>query len=129
MKRETWLPASGASAGTARSLVRAAATQAGLNSEQIWDLMVATSEAVANAIQHGVPWPNACILLSTEPCDRGLRVEVCDCGIFDSALEPAPLDATEGRGMPIIAALVDRFEIRNGDGRTRVCFERHKAAA
>jgi anti-sigma regulatory factor (Ser/Thr protein kinase) len=129
MKRETWLPASGASAGTARSLVRAAAARAGLDSESIWDLMVATSEAVANAVQHGEPWPNACILLSTEPCARGLRVEVADCGIFDSELEPAPLDATEGRGVAIIAALVDRFEIKNGDGRTRVCFERHKAAA
>jgi anti-sigma regulatory factor (Ser/Thr protein kinase) len=129
VKRERWLPAAAASAGTARSLVREAAAQAGLDPEGTWDLMLATSEAVANAVQHGEAWPNACILLSTEPCARGLRVEVCDCGSFDSALEPAPLEATSGRGIPIIAAVVDRLEVHNGGGRTRVCFERHTAAA
>jgi hypothetical protein len=56
-------------------------------------------------------------------------VEVCDLGSFDSALEPAPLDATSGRGMQIIAALVDRFEVRNGDGGTLVAFEKHRGRA
>jgi anti-sigma regulatory factor (Ser/Thr protein kinase) len=125
MKRETWLPAAPASAGNARAIVRHAAAEAGLDGEATWDLMLATTEAVANAVQHGEPWPNACILLTTEARERGLRVEVCDCGIFDSALEPTPLEATSGRGIPIIAAIVDRIEVRDGDGRTRVCFEKH----
>jgi anti-sigma regulatory factor (Ser/Thr protein kinase) len=127
MKQETWLAASPASAQEARAIVREAAVRAGLDGERTWDLMLATSEAVANAIQHGSPWPNDCILLTTEPCERGVRVEVCDLGTFDSALEPTPLDATCGRGIPIIAAIVDRLEVRNGDGRTLVRFERHAA--
>jgi serine/threonine-protein kinase RsbW len=129
MKREAWLPAAAASAGAARSIVCEAATEAGLNGESTWDLMLATSEAVANAVQHGQAWPNDCILLTTEPCARGLRVEVCDCGSFDSALEPLPLEATSGRGIPIIAAIVDRLEVQNGNGRTLVRFERHAPAA
>ena len=129
MKREAWLPAAAASAGAARSIVREAAADAGLDGEGTWDLMLATSEAVANAVQHGQAWPNACILLTTEPCPRGLRVEVCDCGSFDSALEPPPLDGTSGRGIPIIAAVVDRLEVQNGNGRTLVRFERHTPAA
>jgi anti-sigma regulatory factor (Ser/Thr protein kinase) len=129
MKRETWLPAAAASAGTARSIVCEAAAEAGLDREGTWDLMLATSEAVANAIQHGQAWPNGCILLTTEPCARGLRVEICDCGSFDSALEPPPLEGTSGRGMPIIAAVVDRFEVHNGNGHTLVRFERHTVAA
>jgi serine/threonine-protein kinase RsbW len=127
MKREAWLPAAAASAGAARSIVREAAADAGLDGEGTWDLMLATSEAVANAILHGQAWPNGCILLRTEPCARGLRVEVCDCGSFDSALEPAPLDATSGRGILIIAAVVDHVEVLNRNGSTRVCFERHTA--
>ena len=129
MKRETWLPATPASAQAARSLVREAAAEAGLEGDLVWDLMLASTEAVSNAIQHGKPWPNDCVLFATEPCPRGLRVEVCDLGSFDSALEPAPLEATSGRGMQIIAALVDRFEVRNGDGHTLVGFEKHRGRA
>jgi serine/threonine-protein kinase RsbW len=129
MKRETWLPATPASARIARSIVGKAASEAGLDGEGTWDLLLATSEAFANAVRHGKAWPNNCILLTTEPCERGLRVEVCDCGSFDSTLEPAPLDATFGRGIPIIAAVVDRLEVRNGNGKTLVRFERHMAAA
>jgi anti-sigma regulatory factor (Ser/Thr protein kinase) len=129
MRRETWLPATAASAGTARGIVREAAAEAGLESEPAWDLMLASTEAVANAVQHGEPWPNDCVLFTTEPCPRGLRVEVCDLGTFDSALEPAPMDATCGRGMQIIAALVDRLEVKNGDGRTRVQFEKHRLSS
>jgi serine/threonine-protein kinase RsbW len=126
MRRETWLPATPASAQVARSIVREAAAKAGLEGEPAWDLMLASTEAVANAVQHGKPWPNDCVLFVTEPCPRGLRVEVCDLGTFDSALEPAPLDATCGRGIQIIAALVDRLEVRNGDGPTLVRFEKHR---
>ena len=129
MKRETWLPATPASARAARSIVREAAVEAGLDGDLVWDLMLASTEAVINAVQHGKPWPNDCVLFATEPCPRGLRVEVCDLGSFDSALEPAPLDATSGRGMQIIAALVDRFEVRNSDGRTLVGFEKHRGCA
>jgi hypothetical protein len=56
----------------------------------------------------------------TEPCPRGLRVEVTDLGTFESTLEPAPLEAISGRGIQIIAALVDRLEVKNGGGRERV---------
>lgn len=129
MKRETWLAATAASAGAARSIVRDAAAEAGLEGEPAWDLMLATTEAVTNAVQHGKAWPNGCILFGTEPCPHGLRVEVCDLGTFDSTLEPASLDATSGRGMQIIAALADRLEVRNGDGRTLVRFEKHRAPA
>lgn len=129
MRRVTWLPATPASARAARSIVREAAAEAGLEGEPAWDLMLAATEAVTNAVQHGKAWPNDCILLVTEPCPRGLWVQVCDLGTFDSALGPAPPEATSGRGMQIIAALVDRLEVRSGDGRTLVRFEKHRARA
>jgi serine/threonine-protein kinase RsbW len=129
MRRETWLPATPASAGDARRIVREAAAEVGLEGEPAWDLMLASTEAFTNAVQHGKPWPNDCVLFTIESCPRGLRVEVCDLGTFDSTLEPAPIDATHGRGIQIIAALVDRLEVRNGDGRTRVRFEKHRTSS
>ena len=129
MKRETWLEAAPASARQARAIVREAATKAGLNGDCTWDLMLATTEAVANAVQHGKAWPNECILLTTESCEGGLRVEISDCGSFDSDFEPATVDSITGRGIPIIAAMVDRLEVLNGNGRTRVRFEKHADAA
>jgi serine/threonine-protein kinase RsbW len=128
MRRETWLAAVPASARVARSIVREAAIEAGLDDDRAWDLMLATSEAFANAIKHGRAWANECILLTTEPCPGGLRVEVTDCGNFDGRLEPTPIDATTGRGILIIAAIVDRLEVENGNGRTLVSFERLTAA-
>jgi anti-sigma regulatory factor (Ser/Thr protein kinase) len=129
MKRATWLAATAASVGTARAIVREAAAEAGLEGESAWDLMLATTEAVTNAVQHGVPWPNDCILLATEPCAAGVRVEVYDLGTFDSTLEPASLDSTSGRGMQIIAAVADRLEVRNGNGGTLVRFEKHRPSS
>jgi anti-sigma regulatory factor (Ser/Thr protein kinase) len=130
MKRETWLAAAPASAGTARLIVREAATEAGLDGGRAWDLMLATSEAVANAVLHGKAWPDHSILLTTEPCPpRGLRVEVSDCGTFDSAFAPASVEAESGRGIPIIAAVVDHLEVQNGSGGTMVRFERHMLTA
>ncbi len=125
-KREAWLPAVPESARTARSLVREAAVQVGLDADRTWDLTLAASEAFANAVEHGEAWPDGSLLLMTEPCWRGLRVEVCDLGTFDATLAPAPLDATCGRGLQIIATLVDRLEVANEEGRTVVRFEKHR---
>ena len=129
MTTEHWLTAAPESAHAARTLIREAAAENGLEGERVFDLMLATTEAVANAIRHGEAWPNGCILLKTEPCVRGLRVEVCDCGTFDAALEPASLEATSGRGIQIIATLVDRLEVQNREGQTRVRFEKHRLKA
>jgi serine/threonine-protein kinase RsbW len=128
MRQDTWLPAVPASARVARGIVRDAAAEVGLSDNRVWDLTLATSEAFANAIQHGRAWANECILLSTEPCPGGLRVEVTDCGAFNRSLGPTPMDATSGRGIPIIAAVVDHLEVQNGNGRTLVRFERHARA-
>jgi serine/threonine-protein kinase RsbW len=128
MRRETWLAAVPASARVARLIVHDAAIESGLDDDRAWDLMLATSEAFANAIQHGRAWANECILLTTEPCPGGLRVEVTDRGNFDGRLEPTPIDATTGRGILIIAAVVDRLEVENSSGRTLVRFERLTAA-
>jgi anti-sigma regulatory factor (Ser/Thr protein kinase) len=131
MKQELYLPAMPASAPAARALVREAATKLGLDGRSTWELMLATTEAVANAIEHGEPCRNEeeGIGLTLEQSDDGLSVEVHDGGSFASA--PAPLDplSARGRGIPIIAAVVDRLELHPADGSTRVRFTKRLRAA
>ena len=46
-RREAWLPAQAASGAAARTMVSEAAADVGLDGDQMWDLMLATSEAFA----------------------------------------------------------------------------------
>ena len=124
MKRESWLPSAPESAPEARALVREAAAEIGMNGEATWDLMLATSEAVANAILHGSACgdPSRGVLLTIEVDEDSISIEVCDCGSFDGKLRPAEQDDTHGRGIPIIAALADHFELLPEPSLTRVRF-------
>jgi anti-sigma regulatory factor (Ser/Thr protein kinase) len=124
MMRESWLPAAPESASRARALVGAAAHEQGLGDDGAWSLMLATSEAVSNAILHGTPCSEGDegILVRLLPWNDGLCVEVCDCGEFDAAPLPPGPEAPHGRGIPIIAAVVDHFEVVPDGPLTRVRF-------
>jgi serine/threonine-protein kinase RsbW len=131
MKRESWLAAAPESAPTARAIVREAAAEHGLDGEATWDLTLATSEAVANAILHGSACgdPERGVLLIVEVDDDSISIEVRDCGNFDAHLRPASQDDTHGRGIPIIAALADHFELLPEPSQTRVRFGKRLRAA
>ena len=122
--RESWLPAAPESARIARAMVRDAAVEQGLDGDCTWDLMLATSEAVSNAILHGTPCSDGDegILVRLLPWNDGLCVQVCDCGEFDAAPLPPGPEAPHGRGIPIIAAVVDHFEVVPDGPLTRVRF-------
>ena len=128
MMRESWLPARPESATRARALVRDAAVELGLGGDGTWSLILATSEAFSNAILHGT----ACsdgekgILIRLLPWADGLCVEVCDCGRFDTAPRLPGQDDPHGRGLPIIAAVVDHFELVPDGPLTRVRFAKRR---
>jgi serine/threonine-protein kinase RsbW len=128
MKRESWLPSLPASAPEARALVRAAAAELRLDEPTTWELMLATTEAVANAIEHGEPCDPRGILVRVEAVDGTFGVEVCDCGGCFQARSKKPAQQG-GRGMPIIAAIMDSLEVQPSRGLTRVRFEKRLAAA
>jgi anti-sigma regulatory factor (Ser/Thr protein kinase) len=121
MKRESWLPAAPESAPIARAIVRDAAAEFGLDAETTWDLVLATSEAVANAVLHGASCGSG-VKLIVEIDESSISIEVCDCGFFDAKLKPAAQDDVGGRGIPIIAALADSFELIPEPAQTRVRF-------
>jgi anti-sigma regulatory factor (Ser/Thr protein kinase) len=127
MRREQWLPATPESAAMARAFVRDIALENGL-AACVDDLMLAASEAVTNAVLHGSPCSPHGILIAVEPADRSIEVEVCDCGTFiPRPGEPDPL-GTNGRGLPLIAAVADQVELVPEPGRTMVRFTKNEGA-
>jgi serine/threonine-protein kinase RsbW len=130
MKVESWLPSAPASAPEARALVRDAASELRLDGSTTWELMLATTEAIANAIEHGQPCDPRGIFLRLEALDGTFEVEVRDCGgCFPAGSRTRKLDQQGGRGMPIIAAIMDSLEILPSTGLTRVRFGKRLAAA
>lgn len=130
VKIESWLPSAPASATEARALVRDAADELRLDGSTTWELMLATTEAVANAVEHGRPCKPRGIFIRVEALNGTFEVEVRDCGgCYPAEARSSKPDDQGGRGMPIIAAIMDRLEIVPSIGATRVRFEKRLAAA
>jgi len=126
MRRESWLPAAPESAPIARSIVREVANAHGMDRQAVWDLMLATTEAVANAVKHG----EACrrgIRLTIDARPSGVWVEVCDCGGFEGDVRAKAADDVDGRGIPIMTAVTDHFELVPDGRYTRVRFSKARA--
>jgi serine/threonine-protein kinase RsbW len=89
----------------------------GLGSEERFDLKLAATEALTNAVKKTEDDPVVNVTL--EGCDGVVDVEVADQGPFTEPAAARGL-AEGGRGIPIMLALVDEVEFRQtGDG-TRV---------
>jgi serine/threonine-protein kinase RsbW len=128
MKRESWLPSAPASAPEARAIVRDAASELRLDGSTTWELMLATTEAVANAIEHGGPCDPRGIFLRLEALDGTFEVEVSDCGgCFPPEARSGKPDEEGGRGMPLIATIMDNLEVLRSSSITRVRFEKRLA--
>ena len=128
--RQAWLPATPEGAPTARAIVRDAARELGLDSHTTWELMLATTEAFANAVEHGSPCDPTGIELRMKLDGGLLKVEVVDCGgRFPELPRTSKPDGHGGRGLPIMAAVVENLEVVPDDGTTRVRFEKQLAPA
>ena len=84
---------------------------------RVFDLQVATSEAIANGIEHASSEVE--ILVWTLP-DR-LLVEVTNDGVFQPGLFKDNDQRRRGLGLPLMASLADQIHLsRLADGRTKV---------
>jgi serine/threonine-protein kinase RsbW len=132
MRQEAWLPAAPESAMRARGLVRDFADRLGLDGSTTWELTLATTEAFANAVEHGRPCDPRGIHVTLENRDGRVAVEVCDCGGCFPSERPAStkkLNGEGGRGISIIEAIMDHLEVVPDTGRTYVRFGKRLAAA
>jgi len=94
-----------------RDTVRDLAVQAGLQRGRIEDLVLAISEAAANAIVHS---GSGRLTVSWEVTDDRVVVEVRDEGVFRKRVPMPELDGVGGHGIPLMMALVDEVSVREG---------------
>jgi anti-sigma regulatory factor (Ser/Thr protein kinase) len=128
--RQAWLPAAPESASQARAIVREFAAELRLDGGTTWELLLATNEAFANAVEHGSACESQGILLRLESEGARVGVEVRDCGGgFSSGARSSKPHGLGGRGIPLIQALTDQLEVVPDAGATIVRFEKRVAAA
>jgi DNA-binding transcriptional MerR regulator len=98
---------------------------AGLADEQRFNLRLLVSELVANAVRHAEAGNGSTIRLTARAGAERVRVEVSDQGSgFDWQTRPP---SSGGRGLPLIAALADRWGLTFEDG-TTAWFELRRSA-
>jgi anti-sigma regulatory factor (Ser/Thr protein kinase) len=129
MRRESWLPAAPEGVPRARAIVRETASALRLDDSTTWELMLATTEAFANAVEHGRPCDPRGIRLRLEHRNAQLFVEVSDCGCFPPGARTHKRRDEGGRGIRIIAAIVDQLEVVRDAGSTRVRFGKRLSLA
>jgi serine/threonine-protein kinase RsbW len=129
MWRESWLPAAPEGVARARALVREAAAELRLDAVTTWELVLATSEAFANAVEHGRPCAAGGICVRVDGRAGGVGVEVSDCGRFPASWSTGKPRGDGGRGIRIIAAITDHLEVVRSAGATRVRFAKRLAVA
>lgn len=120
LEREIWLQADPASAAVARAFVGQAAEDLDCDRAATEAFRLGTTEAVANAVEHGAPCDNGLISVSVYLEAGCLTTEVGDCGDFHEVRQPTNGLEERGRGLPLMFALMDHVEIDSVPGRTVV---------
>jgi anti-sigma regulatory factor (Ser/Thr protein kinase) len=103
--------------GEAREWAHRAAVRAGLDESDCYQVKLAVSEVVANAIQHGSTHSGDQIGIAAFEADGSLIFEVRDNGTFVAPLNRATIDDESGRGLELVTLMMDEVHISStGDG-------------
>jgi anti-sigma regulatory factor (Ser/Thr protein kinase) len=104
----------------ARDFAERAALEFGLPSDACYQVKLALSEAVTNAIQHGSSSPDdpVRIFISEEP--GSLVFEVVDTGRFVPRVSRRGDMPESGRGLEFMRLMMDTVELYPGDDGTRL---------
>ncbi len=102
-----------------RAALRSWLTRAGVEPDQIQDILIATGEAVSNAIEHGHrDRPQGIVSLRVDAVVDRLNVTVTDTGVWKTPREIA--DISRGRGVTLMRNLMEDFSIHSDDAGTTV---------
>jgi hypothetical protein len=112
-------PADADQVGPVRDQLRGWLTQAGVDDERMQDVLIATGEAVSNAIEHGHrDRPDGVVSLRASAVVDRLWVTVADTGTWKRPRTVA--DIRRGRGMALMQGLMEDFTIHSDDIGTTV---------
>ncbi len=104
-----------------RSLVDSASRRVGFRDDECYALKMAVNEAVTNAVEHGGIGDRCEVHVRVARENGRLNVEVADEGTFMPALPEADDQLPpRGRGITLMAQLVDEVCVRASDDGTRV---------
>lgn len=101
----------------ARDWAQRAAADAGLDEADCYQVKLAISEAVANAIKHGSQSAGDRIRIAAFESDGSLVFEVRDNGTFVAPPSRATIEDESGRGLELVTLMMDEVHITStGEG-------------
>ena len=113
----------------ARDFAERAAEDFGLDGPACYDVKLAMSEAVTNAIQHGSSSPEDPIRIFVLAEGPALVFEVIDTGRFVPRVSRRGGELSEsGRGLEFMRVLMDEVDLRPGEDGTLMRFAKRRAA-
>jgi serine/threonine-protein kinase RsbW len=118
------LPAEPRFVREARQFVDHAAAACGFEESERFDIQLAASEAVSNAIVHGGRSSGGTIWISAVQEDGMLTFSVADSGTFLVRMDAEDPLAEGGRGLACMARVMDEVCIASGDDGTLVRFSK-----
>jgi anti-sigma regulatory factor (Ser/Thr protein kinase) len=104
----------------ARDFAERAAIAFGLSSEACYQVKLAVSEAVTNAIQHGSDSPDAPVRLEISEQPGALVIEVIDTGRFVPRVMRRGEMPESGRGLEFMGLMMDEVDLDPGEAGTRL---------
>jgi anti-sigma regulatory factor (Ser/Thr protein kinase) len=109
-------------ASQVRTELRTWLTEKGFEGETVDDARVVVSELVGNSVRHAVPLPVNDLVVAWAVDNGDLVISVTDGGSPTTSphIVTAPGSAISGRGLSIVEALVERWWVEDGRGRTTV---------
>jgi anti-sigma regulatory factor (Ser/Thr protein kinase) len=110
----------------ARDFAERAATDFGLDGQACYDVKLAMSEAVTNAIQHGSSAPTDPIKIVVAVEGGALVFEVLDTGRFQPAVVAGDDFDESGRGLEFIRVLMDEVDVRPSENGTLMRFAKRR---
>ena len=112
----------------ARDFAERAAADFGLTPNACYDVKLAMSEAVTNAIQHGSSSPRDPIRIAVLAEGQALVFEVLDTGRVVTRVMRRGELSESGRGLEFMRVLMDEVDLRPGKSGTLMRFIKRRAA-
>jgi serine/threonine-protein kinase RsbW len=127
-ERELSIPAELVRLAQARSFADSAAEDYGFDSADRYQIKMAMSEAVANAVEHGSSGPQDHVRLRVRDEAGALTFYVHDNGTFIPRVAPRDALPERGRGLAFMSRLMDDVDVRPGPDGTVLRFSKRLAA-
>ena len=127
MRKELALSGTDPGLDDARRLIEEAASELGYDDAAIWDMKLAATEALMNAIEHGKPSEDGMVHLRLAQEHGDLLLEVWGGGIEESG--QLPQASNRGRGIAIMTGLMDEIELKRNPQGSRIRLAKRRNSA